>query len=503
MKGSAHTPHSSHPQNGKWLVIELGEYWKWPILKRLFLFLFLRYVGLSLLWPLPLRSTGSGRAGSVAMAHRPSRSVACGIFPVQGTNPCPLHRQEDCQPLRHQGSPKEVIFNEYSQRAAMDLWNWDEASAQEVPLGSRLSEGAELDFYFPELALQGDTLTADTGWKSVCGLGPLSAGEGLPQPDWGSALPYPEAPWGAEPAPQPLPWSGDWTDLPCTGSVPWSRVSQALGPALWAGSEGAAAQNCATSAESANSWSGAQVAASSTSWDYSVGPDGATYWGKSLGGEPPADSTISWGGPAGSDYTISWDSGLHTDCTTSSKEYQTSDLTTSSEPSQQSDRATLACYPKANHRGGAAVGRAQEEARHELREAEPRSALLLPPRHRAQERGAQVHVPLRGPRAWPSLSRLRGERTGSNDSIKIHGQASLCVLFASFPRILTTSAREPVCTSTPTSPPQPRVIPKHTGGPTVCSLCRGTRRGIRQSPLGLPTVCLPCTGTCTRIRPNH
>nr|XP_030730608.1 LOW QUALITY PROTEIN: ETS translocation variant 2 [Globicephala melas] len=266
----------------------------------------------------------------------------------------------------------------------MDLWNWDEASAQEVPLGSRLSglgrllglrqcvwggcsggastdpdgaltflpaEGAELNFYFPELALQGDTLTAETGWKSVCGLGPLSAGEGLPQPDWGSALPYPEAPWGAEPAPQALPWSGDWTDLPCTGSVPWSRVSQALGPALWAGSEGAAAQNCATSAESANSWSGAQVAASSTSWDYSVGPDGATYWGKSLGGEPPADSTISWGGPAGSDYTISWDSGLHTDCTTSSKEYQTSDLTTSSEPSQQSDRATLACYPKANHRG--------------------------------------------------------------------------------------------------------------------------------------------------------
>uniref|UniRef100_A0A8C9CAV6 Uncharacterized protein n=1 Tax=Phocoena sinus TaxID=42100 RepID=A0A8C9CAV6_PHOSS len=34
-----------------------------------FLFFFLRYAGLSLLWPLPLRSTGSGRAGSAAMAH--------------------------------------------------------------------------------------------------------------------------------------------------------------------------------------------------------------------------------------------------------------------------------------------------------------------------------------------------------------------------------------------------------------------------------------------------
>ncbi|XP_049552741.1 L-seryl-tRNA(Sec) kinase isoform X1 [Orcinus orca] len=36
---------------------------------------------------------GSGRAGSAAMAHGPSRSAACGIFPDRGTNPCPLHRQ--------------------------------------------------------------------------------------------------------------------------------------------------------------------------------------------------------------------------------------------------------------------------------------------------------------------------------------------------------------------------------------------------------------------------
>ncbi|XP_066864821.1 actin-binding protein IPP isoform X7 [Kogia breviceps] len=61
--------------------------------------------GLSLLWPLPLRRTGSGRAGSEAMAHGPSRSAKCGIFPDRGTNPCPLHRQADSQPLRHQGSP--------------------------------------------------------------------------------------------------------------------------------------------------------------------------------------------------------------------------------------------------------------------------------------------------------------------------------------------------------------------------------------------------------------
>ena len=72
---------------------------------------FLRYVGLSLLWPLPLRSTGSGRTGSAAMAHGPSRTVACGIFPDRGTNPCPLHRQADSQPLCHQGSPSTFLIS--------------------------------------------------------------------------------------------------------------------------------------------------------------------------------------------------------------------------------------------------------------------------------------------------------------------------------------------------------------------------------------------------------
>ncbi|XP_059970256.1 glioma pathogenesis-related protein 1 isoform X2 [Mesoplodon densirostris] len=51
-----------------------------------------QYAGLSLLWPLQLRSTGSGRAGSAAMAHGPSRSAAYGILPDRGTNPRPLHR---------------------------------------------------------------------------------------------------------------------------------------------------------------------------------------------------------------------------------------------------------------------------------------------------------------------------------------------------------------------------------------------------------------------------
>ena len=69
-----------------------------------------RCAGLSLSWPLLLRSTGSRCAGSVVAAHGPSCSAACGIFPDQGSNPCPLHWQADSQPLRHQGSPQRLIF---------------------------------------------------------------------------------------------------------------------------------------------------------------------------------------------------------------------------------------------------------------------------------------------------------------------------------------------------------------------------------------------------------
>ena len=68
-----------------------------------------RCAGLSLSRPLLLRSTGSRCAGSAIVAHGPSRSAACGIFPDQSSNPYPLHWQADSQPLRHQGSPWILI----------------------------------------------------------------------------------------------------------------------------------------------------------------------------------------------------------------------------------------------------------------------------------------------------------------------------------------------------------------------------------------------------------
>ena len=38
---------------------------------------------------------GLRSAGSVVVAHGLSCSAACGIFPGQGSNPCPLHWQAD------------------------------------------------------------------------------------------------------------------------------------------------------------------------------------------------------------------------------------------------------------------------------------------------------------------------------------------------------------------------------------------------------------------------
>ena len=52
---------------------------------------------------------GLWSAGSVVVVHGLSCSAACGIFPDQGSNSCPLHWQMDSYPLHHQGSPKHLV----------------------------------------------------------------------------------------------------------------------------------------------------------------------------------------------------------------------------------------------------------------------------------------------------------------------------------------------------------------------------------------------------------
>ena len=54
-----------------------------------------------------------GCAGSVAVELGLSCPTACGIFPDQGLNPCPLHWQAEPQTLDHHGVPKglsDLVF---------------------------------------------------------------------------------------------------------------------------------------------------------------------------------------------------------------------------------------------------------------------------------------------------------------------------------------------------------------------------------------------------------
>ena len=97
-----------------------------------------RCTGLSLSRLLLLWSTGSRHAGSVVVANGPSCSVACGIFPDQGSNPCPLHWQADSQPLHHQGSLREgfrISIEEQENPAHLhSQWNQSRVAGVEYPL---------------------------------------------------------------------------------------------------------------------------------------------------------------------------------------------------------------------------------------------------------------------------------------------------------------------------------------------------------------------------------
>ena len=60
--------------------------------------------GLSDAWASEVAVNGLKSTGSIVVAHWFSCSVAYGIFPDQGSNPCLLRRHTDSLPLSHQGS---------------------------------------------------------------------------------------------------------------------------------------------------------------------------------------------------------------------------------------------------------------------------------------------------------------------------------------------------------------------------------------------------------------
>ena len=123
-------PHDPPPSHTCIAIIKSGSFFLFSFkFINLFIYLFIfGCVGSSFLCEgfLQLRWAGATLHCGARASHRRGLSVAehrlqtrklssrgsglscpaaCGIFPDQGSNPCPLHWQADSQPLRHQGSP--------------------------------------------------------------------------------------------------------------------------------------------------------------------------------------------------------------------------------------------------------------------------------------------------------------------------------------------------------------------------------------------------------------
>ena len=71
--------------------------------------------GLSLSRPLLLRSTGSRRAGSVIVAHGPSCSAACGIFPRPGLEPVSPALAGRFSTTAPPGKPQRVLYTVWTE----------------------------------------------------------------------------------------------------------------------------------------------------------------------------------------------------------------------------------------------------------------------------------------------------------------------------------------------------------------------------------------------------
>ena len=59
---------------------------------------------------------------SAVVTHGLSCSSTCGIFPDQGSNPCPLHWQANFYPLYPQGMSKTIFFLKRTFRLTIKLW---------------------------------------------------------------------------------------------------------------------------------------------------------------------------------------------------------------------------------------------------------------------------------------------------------------------------------------------------------------------------------------------
>ena len=92
-------------------------------------FLWLPCVSVSLLWSMGFRAHGCSSCESQALEHRQNNcdawascSLACGIFPDQGSNLCLLHWQEDSFLLAPPGKPRKVGEKQQFQQTRMILF---------------------------------------------------------------------------------------------------------------------------------------------------------------------------------------------------------------------------------------------------------------------------------------------------------------------------------------------------------------------------------------------
>ena len=114
------------------------------------------------------------------MAHRLSCSAARGIFPDQGSNPCPLHWQADSQQLCHQGSPSLAFL----------LWSLWNPGVGAVPQGLSLLRAVPSGLTCPPPRARGPVcLAAHWASRPGCRRGPGSHPLSLQCPPAGLHLP--------------------------------------------------------------------------------------------------------------------------------------------------------------------------------------------------------------------------------------------------------------------------------------------------------------------------
>ena len=80
--------------------------------------------------------------GLIVVAPRLSCSVACGIFPDQGSQPCLLHWPADSSPVSHQGSPwKAQSLNHWTAREVPTVSHFRMSLAVSVAVGVAKDRG--------------------------------------------------------------------------------------------------------------------------------------------------------------------------------------------------------------------------------------------------------------------------------------------------------------------------------------------------------------------------